>query len=323
MNDASELPREPQPRTPLSLHRPGLFSALVALIYFAVCAIYIALSDRWVAQIAGGTDQQLRLQTLKGTIFVALTSLLIFALTWALLRRLAQNHQALLAHEAALLQAERRATVGLLASSIAHDMNNVLTVGMANVELLRSHASLDAAGKDMLTDIGQALDRIHDMTRRMSRVHHGQQPGAAQPVNLPALIAQTINFLKSDPRVKTCSVRYVGPDVAVVPVHEVAIREALENLILNAAEATEGRGTIEVRLQQSARNLIIEVHDNGPGVPAERRQQVFEPLYSSKPNGMGLGLVAVKAAAKLHNGRAEVEDSPLGGARFRMILMAA
>jgi signal transduction histidine kinase len=65
------------------------------------------------------------------------------------------------------------------------------------------------------------------------------------------------------------------------------------------------------------------VHDSGPGVPAERRQQVFEPLYTTKPNGLGLGLVSVKAAAKLHKGRAEVDTSPLGGACFRMVLITS
>ncbi len=312
-----------QADTPFELRRPLAVSGAAALVFLVVCTGYIVLSDRWVARIAGGTDMQMRLQTLKGTTFVVLSALLIFGLAWGLLRRLARNHRALIAHQEALVKMERRAAVGLLATSVAHDMNNVLTVGMANLELLRNHTALDAAGTEMLTDIGQSLDRLHDMTRRMSQSNHGQPQGVAQPVDLAGLLARSLRFLKHDPRVKNCDVRFAGPEHRTATVHEYSIREALENLVLNAAEATRGEGAIEVRLSEIPGGLSVDVHDSGPGVPPERRQQIFEPLYTTKPNGLGLGLVSVRTTAKLHKGRVEVDASPLGGACFRLILSAS
>jgi C4-dicarboxylate-specific signal transduction histidine kinase len=66
------------------------------------------------------------------------------------------------------------------------------------------------------------------------------------------------------------------------------------NLILNAADATNGNGKIHIRLWQSDGQVHLEVHDNGPGIPPEMRDRVFEPLYTSKPDGTGLGLVSVR-----------------------------
>ena len=92
------------------------------------------------------------------------------------------------------------------------------------------------------------------------------------------------------------------------------------HLILNAADATHGRGRIDVSLRRRDEVAVLEVQDNGPGVPAERRGAIFEAFYSSKPHGTGLGLLTVKVTAEEHGGTVEVLDSELGGACFRVTL---
>jgi len=94
----------------------------------------------------------------------------------------------------------------------------------------------------------------------------------------------------------------------------------LLNLILNAADATHGRGRIDVRLRRAEDMAILEVNDDGPGVPAERRGAIFDAFYSSKAHGTGLGLLTVKVTAEEHGGAVEVETSDLGGACFRVRL---
>ena len=301
--------------------RDPLRAALVlALIYLLVCAGYIIISDQWVARVSAASEGYRHLQTVKGLIFVVLTASLLFGLSWTFLRRIARDQRALMNHQQALVASERRAAAGLLANSVAHDMNNVLTVGMANVELLRSHATLDEPGSEMLRDIGLSFERLHEMTRRMSRTGQHRAEGPAQPVDVVEILRREIHFMKRHQGAQHCRVDYKGPDTLRVPLYDSAIRELLENLLLNAAEATKGQGQIEVRLVPGPTDLVLEVHDNGPGIPAERRLQVFEPLFTTKPNGMGLGLLSVKAAAKKHQGRVEIVDSPLGGACFRVIL---
>ena len=94
----------------------------------------------------------------------------------------------------------------------------------------------------------------------------------------------------------------------------------LLNLILTAADATRGRGRIDVSLRRGDSEVVLEVNDDGPGVPAERRGTIFDAFYSSKAHGTGLGLLTVKVSAEEHGGLVAVDDSELGGARFRVSL---
>lgn len=307
---------------PIYLRKPMAFSAAVALLFLFICSLYIIWSDRLVARIAGSSEMELYLQTVKGVVFVTLNSLLIFFLCWSLLRRIAHGQQALVDHQLALVASERRAAAGLLAHSIAHDMNNVLTVGMANVEMLRSHTSLDPAASEMLHDVSQSFERLHEMTRRMSRTGQRDAGEKPRPTDLAELVHKEIRFLQRHGAMSDCSILFQGPDHLPYSAFPDSLQELIENLLLNAADATGRRGRIEVRLIEDARGIVLEVHDTGPGVPPERRAQVFEPFFTTKPNGLGLGLLSVKAAVKRHRGQIEISDSPLGGACFRIILPA-
>ncbi|HMP77172.1 MAG TPA: HAMP domain-containing sensor histidine kinase [Kiritimatiellia bacterium] len=260
------------------------------------------------------------MQTIKGLAFVAFSATLIFMLCAILLRRVARNQVALHAQQEALVAAERRATAGLLAHSVAHDMNNVLTVGMANVELLRSHGQMDESGSEMLNDIGISFERLHQMTRRMSHVGRAPSAGQAEEADLMDLVRREVAFMRRHRASTECTLHVQGPDHLKVRIHPEGMQDLLENLLLNAAEAAPENGRVEVRIAEEAEAAVLEVHDNGPGVPPERRGQIFEALYTTKPNGLGLGLLSVKAALKQHEGRVEVLASPLGGACFRVTL---
>lgn len=91
--------------------------------------------------------------------------------------------------------------------------------------------------------------------------------------------------------------------------------------MVNAAEALDGQGQVEVRLRQDQPGVaVLEVHDDGPGVPEELRHRIFDALYTTKPQGTGLGMIAVRACASAHGGAVALEQSPLGGALFRLSL---
>jgi signal transduction histidine kinase len=94
----------------------------------------------------------------------------------------------------------------------------------------------------------------------------------------------------------------------------------LLNLILNAADATRGRGRIDVYSRREDESVVLEVHDDGPGVPPDLREKVFTAFFSSKAHGTGLGLLSVKVTVEAHGGTVEVGDSDLGGARLKVTL---
>lgn len=306
--------------TPRLYRAPLRYSLVVALVYLVLCGIYIVLSDRWVTSVAETSARAARLQLTKGILFVSVSATIIFILSLALLRRIAKTQATLQSERQALVKAERRAAAGLLASSIAHDMNNVLTVGMANVEMLRARDTLDSTAAEMLRDIERSFDRLHTMARRLSRTDRLESAEPSAQMDLAQLFQREIKFIRRHQSAINCTISYYGPDHLYCAGHEATVHEMLGNLLINAAEATNGRGRIEVHLKPEGQSAVVEVHDNGPGIPAEQQHLIFEPLYTTKRGGLGLGLLSVKSAAKMHRGWVEVVNSPLGGACFRITL---
>ncbi len=302
------------------LRSPLLVALILTGIYFAIYETYILLSDAWVDRIAASPQEVTQLQTTKGLLFGAISTAVVFCFLYFPLRRAAKAQRALDRQHQMLMAAERKAAAGLLAHSLAHDINNVLTVGMTNVEMLQMHQTLDEQGAEMLGDIGKSFERIHDMARQLSRIGQTNQQHGFAEVDLAKVAKQELRYIHAHQSAKGCSMDYEGPDRALCRANESAIRELLSNLLLNAAEATHGTGKISLHLRIQDQTIVLEVHDNGPGVPQALRAKLFEPLYTTKAEGLGLGLLSVKSAVKLHHGQIEVTNSPLGGACFRVSL---
>ena len=100
------------------------------------------------------------------------------------------------------------------------------------------------------------------------------------------------------------------------------LRRAFSNLLRNASEAMQGRGTIDVSLAIANGSLTVAVADHGPGIPAELRHQVFEPYFTTKADGTGLGLALVRQAVEAHRGTLSVSETPGGGATFTVTFAA-
>ena len=105
-----------------------------------------------------------------------------------------------------------------------------------------------------------------------------------------------------------------------MPLHKELLEQAVLNLIVNAAQAAGSHGRIELAVRRTAHALLLEVHDNGPGIPPEKAEAIFDAGYTTKGNGTGLGLLSVQAFAAACRGRISVARSPLGGAAFQLAI---
>jgi len=208
----------------------------------------------------------------------------------------------------------------LFAASVAHDINNVLTVARGNAELVTE----PLVGAEMKQKATEAMRRgfvdLAALSQRLMILGRENRPGARAERDLVGVVERAVQLARRHERVQRCTVTTkVGPAV-VFPMDEVLIDRMVLNLLLNAADATSGRGRIEVRVSSDGTTACVEVHDNGPGIPEHSLGAIFDAFYTSKPNGLGLGLVSVKLCAEAHHGSVDVFRSDLGGAAFRIRL---
>lgn len=225
---------------------------------------------------------------------------------------------------AAAAEQDRLALLGEIAATVAHEVRNPLT-GIRSLTQQLAEAPPDDERRSRYTavilDEIARLDRIvgnlTDLARRNSRLGAGGG-GATSLATLFEDLAMLV-----EPRARRRNVRVLAEtaDCAVRAPRE-ALAQALLNLLLNAiAHAPEHTAVRLSAARDAEGGVAIRVRDHGPGIPSDRRADIFEPFSTS--GGTGLGLAVVRRLAAEHGWRVEVDDAPGGGAEFRMTLRAA
>jgi signal transduction histidine kinase len=217
-----------------------------------------------------------------------------------------------------LKQSLRLATAGEMAGAIAHEVNQPLT---ALTNYARSAQMLIAAGRtaEVVNVIEKMLGEAQRASEVVRRLRDFFREGRTHLERVR--VAELLDSVRRDPAINAVTINGEAglPDLLV---DRLQIELVLRNLVKNAAEAidgTPGKGLITLSAQRhDPQHVRIVVADNGPGVPASRREQVFEPLVSGKPSGMGLGLAVSRAIAEAHGGTLEAMPGPHG--EFHLVL---
>lgn len=289
----------------------------VAGFYLLFSIGYIVVSDLLVADLAGDLDEMRRIQTLKGTIFVLATAVLLFVAVRLLLGHLRCKHAALLAQQIALVSSEKRATAGLLASSIAHDIGNVIQIHEHVAERL-AEERFDPTTVERLREANGRLTTLCNHLKRLGQ-SHGRL--AVNRTDLGHAAKAGVELASMHKILKSC---VIDTDIQIpvgCRVDEMEVHRLLLNLLINAGQAMEGHGCILVRVRgRDDGRVELEVHDSGPGIPDDLRQRIFEPMFTTKEEGTGLGLMSLRAFVEHHEGECRIEESPLGGACFRIAI---
>ncbi len=312
-----------EPRTVVSsasdppLH-PFTLALLLSLIYVVLCGAYIVLSGSLAAGLSETVQQLERVETLKGLLFVLSTGALFFGLSWTVLRRISAQEIRVIQQKNALMESERRAMVGLFAASIAHDIANILVVARGSLGFLEEDQRREGVKSDAVATLRRSLEELKVLTRRLVSIENERFPRDDKQFALDQLVREVVTLARSHMNVRGCTLRVSINEPVEVSGDRSMLGMMLLNLILNAADATHGRGRIDVRLRRADERVVLEVHDDGPGVPVESREAIFDAFYSSKAHGTGLGLLTVKVTAEEHGGEVEVDSSDLGGACFRV-----
>ncbi len=244
--------------------------------------------------------------------------------------------------ELRLQQSQKMESLGVLAGGIAHDFNNLLVGVLGNAEMLQRDEIILSRGAKHINRIEQAVLELSGLTKQLL-VYAGLSPAKDHAItSLTVLISSMSGLLKSGVS-RGVKLNFCLPENNLsVLIDEVQIRQVLLNLVMNSSDACKALGGIvnislqEMRLsieqmnsmllassELSASYAVIEVSDNGCGISEEAINKIFDPFYSSKGSGRGLGLSAVIGIIKNHKGALDVISEEGKGSTFRIYLPLA
>jgi signal transduction histidine kinase len=224
-----------------------------------------------------------------------------------------------------LIRSERLATVGRMAAHITHEIRNPLASLGLNVELLGDEVGADnQEARKLVTSIGKEVDRLSDITETYLRFVRLPKPKLERE-DLGAIATSVLEFAGSELTLAGITWNIdVEPGLPDVVADESQLRQALLNLLRNAKEAMPSGGHILLAVGKAAEGHVrLVLADSGAGIAPENLVNIFEPFFSTKAKGTGLGLALVQQIVGEHGGRIEVDCPPGGGTRFTILLPVA
>jgi signal transduction histidine kinase/ligand-binding sensor domain-containing protein len=230
--------------------------------------------------------------------------------------------------EADIARAQKLKALGVLAGGIAHDFNNLLTVIVGSMSMLLEDANLVGDERMLVQDTLSAADRSQALTRQLLTFARGGAP-ILQAGSISEVIRESSSFVLRGSSVR-CDFE-LPDDLWMVEMDSDQISQVVGNLLLNAKQATGEGGKVLVRGRnhESApenlppgRYVEIGIEDYGCGIPEEHLGKIFDPYFSTKETGSGLGLATAYSIVKRHGGRLVVESTEGTGSTFKIFLRA-
>lgn len=228
------------------------------------------------------------------------------------------------ARHAEMLHMERLASIGEMASGIAHDIKNPLAGIAGSAEVIRDQLPRDDPRKEVLNAILSHVQRLHHSIEGvLSYVRITPPHRIAIP--LKNLLDRLLLLCGPEFEKKSIAVRVDTPDsLPLLRVDTERIQQALMNLTINAVQAMGKGGTLDFSAREIlAGRVELRISDTGVGIPSENLNKIFEPFYTTREKGTGLGLATTRRIIEEHDGQITVESTPGAGTTFIIVLEAA
>ncbi len=221
--------------------------------------------------------------------------------------------------------------IGLLAGGIAHDFNNILAVMLANVDMAKLSLEQEYPVEDRLDNIENAIERAAKLTKQLLTFSKGGTP-VKETGCMRSLIEESVSFILSGSKVE-CKFE-IDEDLQMAEIDVGQINQALNNVLLNAAQAMDESGTIAVKAKNidlkegeisslpEGKYIEVNVIDEGTGISQENLSRVFDPYFSTKPGGSGLGITTAYAVVKKHGGWMDIISRVGKGTTVKILLPA-
>jgi signal transduction histidine kinase len=223
--------------------------------------------------------------------------------------------------ERKVAEGERLAALGQMAATVAHEVKNPLSAIKSIAQVMSEDEGLKSQhARDLSLIVGETDRLSKSVTQLLSFA--SKQPPAAMPARVGELISSVVALFRVDAADRQINLSaHVEDDMVLDGVQTAALRDSLSNLILNALQVTPGGGSVTVVSRIERGELTILVSDNGPGVPANLHEKIWEPFFTTRQRGTGLGLAIVRKRMQEAGGIARLLPPVNGeGARFELRL---
>jgi PAS domain S-box-containing protein len=220
-----------------------------------------------------------------------------------------------------LAKSESLAAVGSMAAVMAHEIRNPLGSIVTASRSLNRH-DLSQEDHDTLTEvIGKESKRLSDTLSQFLQYARPRELHLA-PTDVNELLSEIGKLASADESLAGAIVlrEELNRSLPRVPADADQLRQVLWNVVINAIQAMDGRGALTLRTGAKEHNLVVDIDDDGPGIPEGHRESVFEPFHTTKERGTGLGLPVAERIVSAHGGRITIDSSPSGGARFTILI---
>lgn len=239
----------------------------------------------------------------------------------SLAEQLAAANRSLSEAEAAMRRSERLAALGQLSAGLAHELRNPLGTIKASAEMLAGTLTHEnEVAHEVAGFISTEVDRTNLLVTRFLEFARPLQLRLS-PVDLAGVLDSAVEHLeRNSPRYDVAVFKNYAPEIGQLPLDADLMERVFFNLLLNAAQATPAGGAITIKTRVAGDTAEIAVIDRGSGIEPKYLESIFNPFFTTKPEGVGLGLAIVSKIVDEHGGKMTVESEPNKGSIFRVYL---
>lgn len=218
-----------------------------------------------------------------------------------------------------LLRAEKLAEIGQLAAGVAHEIRNPLAGIRGAIEVLRENEVDSEVQRPIMTEILERVDRLNTAVQDLLEYAKPMSPHKTR-LQLSDVLDSTLLTLLRDPRLQTVEILKDYRQPVDVETDVAIIERVFINIILNAAQAMNSAGTLQITLEGSGADAVVSFRDTGPGIESGVLAKIFSPFFTTRSEGSGLGLALCKKSIEILGGRIEVTTQLGVGTTFVITL---
>ncbi|MBU2063531.1 MAG: hypothetical protein KKF93_03960 [Candidatus Omnitrophica bacterium] len=261
-----------------------------------------SLGEAFVNCLNGGISEEERKQLLE--------------LVKEKIKQLKKTDKELLATSRKSMHSEQLAAMGQMAAAISHELKNPLSGIRVAADYLIRKVKNQPDVLDIINNINNEVAFANSIIANILEHAKVTKPDF-QPTNLKQLIEEAILTVAQHGWFNNIEIKKNIPNnLPRVELDKIQIRQVFMNLFINSAEAMVGGGVLEIGISQEAQTVQIQIGDTGVGIEEEKLEKIFEPFFSTKVKGIGLGLAITKEIIEKHDGEIEVKSKPTKGATF-------